>query len=590
MKTRQISILKKILNADAPVSITALMQAYGKSERSIRYDILQIRDELENYGIFFGSKSGEGYYIPEKQKLECRSLINSKKFTEVTIRNDDLAVACFALLYKEGGPKTLEELADATGGSRGTIAKALKDFNASNDGFALRSGRKGVILEGQEYLIRAKAMQYGKQIIGENNALNEKVGKAIKHVNELFDVWLTSDGYQDLKLYCEISLIRKKTIGTSFDHQFLQRDEKEYAHCLLEHLEIEDSDKELSCLSERLIHDQIILTQDGLLQQKTMVQTEMLIDRLIRYSAEEGIHVDRKSLKKDLSAHLTSFAKCLSYGIKLPENPMLMNIKTSYRSYFEIAKKASRGWKAYKDEELSESEIAYVAIYLYKNSKRGEIKRKRALILCATGKGLSNLLASRIKDRFPEIDVIGVESVYHAERDAANADFVISTLPVEKLPRPSVIVSPVLTDEDIKRIERFLNDGEHAEGIAAEASTFVQKTIQRQEMLFASQTIASILLAMTDLFATLPIHLQLDSDRMLAMLMHLYLAIPRWCEGNLPANENAAKKKIEKYEREAPDIASLMNRFFIRIEKILGFELYAGEKAAFYLYVLNERG
>ena len=77
MKKRQLEIVRQILENQRPVSVQQLMKTYNKSERSIRYDVLEIRDQLNQYGIVLKNISGEGYYIDKNSRMACRSLLDS---------------------------------------------------------------------------------------------------------------------------------------------------------------------------------------------------------------------------------------------------------------------------------------------------------------------------------------------------------------------------------------------------------------------------------------------------------------------------------------------------------------------------------
>ena len=72
MKKRQLEIVRQILENQRPVSVQQLMKTYNKSERSIRYDVLEIRDQLNQYGIVLKNISGEGYYISDGKVIPIK--------------------------------------------------------------------------------------------------------------------------------------------------------------------------------------------------------------------------------------------------------------------------------------------------------------------------------------------------------------------------------------------------------------------------------------------------------------------------------------------------------------------------------------
>src|SRR5690625_3638968 len=71
MTERQLEIIKKILYSSSPFSIKNLMQTFFVSERTIKYDISDIRKKLKEIDVKLLNKKGFGYYfLPEtKAKL-----------------------------------------------------------------------------------------------------------------------------------------------------------------------------------------------------------------------------------------------------------------------------------------------------------------------------------------------------------------------------------------------------------------------------------------------------------------------------------------------------------------------------------------
>lgn len=53
----------------------------------------------------------------------------------------------------------------------------------------------------------------------------------------------------------------------------------------------------------------------------------------------------------------------------------------------------------------SESEISYIAIYLYKNKKEKKNKKYRVVTVCGTGRGLARLLQTRLEKVFGNIEI-----------------------------------------------------------------------------------------------------------------------------------------------------------------------------------------
>ena len=82
------------------------------------------------------------------------------------------------------------------------------------------------------------------------------------------------------------------------------------------------------------------------------------------------------------------------------------------------------------------------------------------MLLCGSGIGTSQLLKSKIKNIYPELEVIDAYSVYEiddSELRNERIDYVISTVEVTQLSVPIVRVSPFLTQEDRMQLNEIIN-------------------------------------------------------------------------------------------------------------------------------------
>lgn len=80
-----------------------------------------------------------------------------------------------------------------------------------------------------------------------------------------------------------------------------------------------------------------------------------------------------------------------------------------------------------------------------------------AYIVCTTGVGTSELIAVKIRQSLPEINIVGVTSNAAIEKMGTFAedsvDLIITTIPIKpQLEIPVVLVSSILTNRDIESI------------------------------------------------------------------------------------------------------------------------------------------
>ena len=66
-----------------------------------------------------------------------------------------------------------------------------------------------------------------------------------------------------------------------------------------------------------------------------------------------------------------------------------------------MAKECSEILKQDFPISFTDTEVCYIAVYLYKNCTNQLNRKKNVLLVCGTGKGLSNLLAIRLGNVFP---------------------------------------------------------------------------------------------------------------------------------------------------------------------------------------------
>ena len=75
LKPRQAEILKYLMTSSSPLDIEFFKEKLLKSERTIRYDIQELKDICIGYQIEIRYLTKKGYYIPASQKSACSVLL-----------------------------------------------------------------------------------------------------------------------------------------------------------------------------------------------------------------------------------------------------------------------------------------------------------------------------------------------------------------------------------------------------------------------------------------------------------------------------------------------------------------------------------
>lgn len=144
-------------------------------------------------------------------------------------------------------------------------------------------------------------------------------------------------------------------------------------------------------------------------------------------------------------------------------NPLLTEMQQNYPDLMILARKCVTRLEKLVGRELPDSEIAYIAMHLgaaMLDSESAKRKEFRVVVTCPTGMGTSRLLASRIQKSFDGVNVVEITSTLRLNRkmlEDCKAELVISTVPVEVVLLPVVVVNPLLTEHDMSNIREQLN-------------------------------------------------------------------------------------------------------------------------------------
>ncbi|MDI3529746.1 MAG: mannitol operon transcriptional activator [Thermoanaerobacter sp.] len=70
--------------------------------------------------------------------------------------------------------------------------------------------------------------------------------------------------------------------------------------------------------------------------------------------------------------------------------------------------------------------------------------------------GTARILSAKLKTLFREIDAIDIGSIWEYKKKSDDYDLIISTVKLEDLKDNVIVVSPFLPEEDIKKVEEFI--------------------------------------------------------------------------------------------------------------------------------------
>lgn len=240
----------------------------------------------------------------------------------------------------------------------------------------------------------------------------------------------------------------------------------EIAKEIKKQLDIELGDQEIVSLSIHLASKRIIRHYDEsihrIIQNFDVMQ---IVDNMLDNIAEQW-HIDftqDRELCSMLTLHLIPLEVRSRYNVVL-QNPLTIKIKQQNILAYQLAVSACNQLVDYHGNNLSDEEISYIALHIELALLRKQIKEKKnVLIMSGGGRGTSSILAYQIKELYNKyineikmVDYIGIKKY-----DFSHVDLLITSAPIkEELPISIIEVNYYLTEQDKKKIKKYLDDQE----------------------------------------------------------------------------------------------------------------------------------
>lgn len=475
MREKSKMIISYLNSSDDYTPSSSLAQYLNVSERSIKRYIKAINKELETYGAKIDSAKGLGYKLLIFSNEDFKKYIKtiSKTNKEESFRTSDLLRS----ILKEY-PISLDDLSEMLYTSRSTLQSeitSIKELLNIYDINLKYKPYKGLYLDGTEENIRRCCIKYFFKNEGSNeiklsidlNPINNEFIAIIKKYiekellskdifkNDYEIVYLTKlitvSFYRSINGYSadNINLDVFEPSSSIFDRTFKEKIKNEF--------DIEIKDKELKHMNELIDAGQNLSQMPSEIEAKKIVE-EVLQSIDIKYKV--SLYEDN-TLLMNLTKHiLNSYHR---YYLKIDvENVILDQVKMNYPEAFNYALDLANVLEKILKVKISSNEIGYIAIHFATAIERAKQKTSyKSIIVCNTGIGTSELIKTKLRRYFPEIEVIGCYQLHYLQKlNLDEIDFIISTINIEKEQinnKDLIYVSHVLDDVDIQNIEDELN-------------------------------------------------------------------------------------------------------------------------------------
>jgi mannitol operon transcriptional antiterminator len=500
ISSRQRFILEILLRETKGITVGRIADEVGVSSRTIHRELEAIERFLQDYELYLVKKAGIGVQIQGEpfKKEELSLYLRNVPNNEYTPEERKVLILCTLLESTE--PVKLISLAYDLKVTTATISNdldQLQKYLEQNGLLLVRRRGYGVEITGPEAAKR-KVM---RNLISENLNETELIGvikeniqnKTFKNINsvskrllgliEKEKLVLVESVIRDLEkelpypiadsayigLVVHLALAIERIVKGEkivFDRNYLKElensNEYQIARKVVERLKkifnLEIPVAEIGYITMHLKGAKLRYSQEDWLPSNN---TELLIviQKLIQ-SFEEKMGVklsDDRSLFHGLLTHLEPAIYRMKGKMEI-RNPLLSQIKNNYPDLFEIVKEVTH--EVFPNLHVPEAEIGYLVMHFGSSLERAmkDDNTFRALIVCSSGIGSSKMLASRIKKEMPEIEILKNASLFEVDKIPKNEyDFIISTVSLPMASHEYLVVSPLLTEEEIQKIRSFVN-------------------------------------------------------------------------------------------------------------------------------------
>ncbi|MEH7013711.1 BglG family transcription antiterminator [Neobacillus niacini] len=485
MNNRQKDLFRILLLHDEGVLHSKeLAKQLDCSEKTVRNDL----DVLEGFLLDFPSASlirKPGFGISIEIGEEDRSELLRSLFSSEPITNEErLIEIAFQLLISDKAI-TLQYWADRNFVTKAVVKKDVEIITDWLQRFELEivsKQRLGNVIQGSE-LNKRNALAHLSELLpsfanGKNMVLDlflpyeiTTVRKALEDMQDKFGIAFSDGALESLVVHALIMVkrIRQKAsvfVQESEKKAARQRKEYQYASWFFDTLEsafrLHLPDLERVYFTWHLISGK--RTEEG--SEQFLKYDEELAAILHTFTGKMSkltlfpFEAD-EILTNGLAVHMHSVINRIKFGFPIT-NPLLSNIKKMYPFMFNMVMLALEEIKKSYHIEIPEDEAAYLVLHFQASIERLEGKRekKKALIVCHMGIGMSHLLEAKIEQQYQDIDIaacIGKAEVKEYLREHP-VDFIISTLQLEKINIEQIVISPLFGQEDKKKLSMFVEE------------------------------------------------------------------------------------------------------------------------------------
>ena len=438
---RALNIIEILKNSHDPVSSLALSEEIGCSTKTIQSEIKDINKNSKDGKII--SIRGIGYKI----EGSFDDIAIPSQYLGNVDRIDYIIKNLINLTTKPENTVKLEELADSMYISVSTVKNDLKEVKSILKKYnisVVSKHKQGIAIQASEDDITSFILDICSK---KDNELNLKDFLSEKVSNNIFNL--------------------KNIILNMLGREHLVLSDTEFKNlCSIIFIKLSRSNQDESEFIQAYIKDYII-------QRELIMNDDKNKEKIIR-----AINKFCKNLKIatsiDLSQdeifetclynHINSIYKKMKLGIN-QYGVLPIDIRIKYPYAYELGKIAKKTIEEELGLKLDDEEISNIAVHVGGAIERSEHNQKKkvfkVIIVCVSGIGTSMLVKNKLEYLFEgKIEIVKIIPAYLIDYiNVMEVDFIISTVDIKCERVPVITVSPLLNDNEVKIIEKFMKTG-----------------------------------------------------------------------------------------------------------------------------------
>ena len=646
---RQRLILRDLLNEEKNVVTKNLAEKYSISLRTVRYDLENIEYWLKEMGATLVKTPRVGMRVENKKEAIKAIKDMNLNANEILFSSKDRANIILIRLMLYAKPLTSEKFAEELNVSRSTIISEIKAINEelqeyfisiegkTNHGFMITGEEKNIRYYIKVVLVPLLIDTYKEKIyiLLKDQLFDSEEVERVKDVILLFkeklNIRLDDSSIQILKFIFIIFIARIKNghiLKVEGDELSRYKTTQIYTQVqniyevLISKFGLPYEEGEIAYL----LHIMLI----GNLGVNSIEDKKFDEEKLIEVVAEivnmgfEHLNIKESEfevLSNELFYHLKLTLNKYELNV-ISENPILEQIKAKYGDVFDVARKTCVIFTAEYGFELNEGEIGFITMYFLKSLERSKIYlKKNIIVVCNTSRGTGKLLATRIKNNIPEINIKDIVSIIDIEKDKElleDVDLIISTIKIDNLNKATLTVSPIITTYELGKIRDFLYIEHEYVGEESSEEEYVEETLttiirkytdkknvgklqreimsligsyssypkegkEKEDYYEHTEFIVLILVEVSDMLLKIYPHGMNQEEFKTAsgIIIHITMAIARWQN-----KEYNPEKNMKFYEENYPDKFKIIEETFSRISQKYKISIKRTEVVAILRYLI----